>query len=166
MIYKAKQATWLGKFNYIMFFWVKVCLVAIFKYCYSVFNFIKISTKNIIIVLSTKKCWLLNSAKSPQSHQEHLPLDWVYLEHAVVFLVTSHADACDTFTKLLLYFFVSLTVYTAWGTFCSNQSLVNCHLPINCCFISLSLDSTPVLCISTFSARLLQLDAIILCWIG
>ena len=115
VIYKAKQATWLGKFNYIMFFWVKVCLVAIFKNCYSVFNFIKISTKNIIIVLSTKKCWLLNSAKSPQSHQEHLPLDWVYLEHAVVFLVTSHADACDTFKKLLLYFFVSLTVYTVHG---------------------------------------------------
>ena len=52
------------------------------------------------------------------------------------------------------------SIHCAWGTFCSNQSLVNCHLPINCCFISLSLDSTLVLCISTFT-RLLQLDAII-----
>ena len=51
-----------------------------------------------------------------------------------------------------------LIVHRAWGTFCSNLSLVNCHLRINCSFISLSLDST--LWIFSFS-RLLQLDAII-----
>ena len=42
---KAKQATWLGKFNSIMFFLVKACLVVIFKYYYSVFSFIKIGIK-------------------------------------------------------------------------------------------------------------------------
>ena len=51
-----------------------------------------------------------------------------------------------------------LIVHRAWATFYSNPSLVNCHLPINCSLISLSLDST--LCIFNFS-RLFQLDAII-----
>ena len=67
-----------------------------------------------------------------RSHQELLPLDWVYLIIKVAFLVTSHADADGTFYSISCHLprncsFISLSpvsIHCAWGTFYSNQSLV------------------------------------------